>query len=125
MAVSQIHPRETVILDTDLLEHMCARMGYSKAEAALTAAMEDLAVLLHYTGTLSRANELDTLHTTCRQVRTVARRVGMSALCRVAGDVAGLCHGLDPAALAATIARMQRLGEQSLIAIWDREDLSI
>ena len=125
MGVSQIRPVETVRLDTEMLEQMCLRMGYSKAEVAITTAMEDLAVLLQYSGTLLRAGELDTLEVTCAQIEAVARRVGMAALCRVARDVARLCDRPDPAALGATVARLQRLGEQSLIAICDREDLSI
>ena len=125
MGVSQIKPFETVILDTDLLDQMCARLGYNKAEAAISSAMEDLAVLLQYCGTLHGAGELDTLRVTCRQIETVAKRVGMGSLARVATDVAYLCHGGDPAALGACVARLRRLGEQSLIAIWDREDLSI
>jgi hypothetical protein len=125
MGVSQIKPFEAVILDTDLLDQMCVRMGYTQAESAITSAMEDLAVLLQYCGTLYRAEEYDTLRVTCQQIEGVAKRVGMSSLARVAKDVASLSQSGDSAALAATVGRLRRLGEQSLIAIWDREDLSI
>lgn len=125
MGVSRIRPVETVRLDTELLEQMCERVGYSKAEAAITTAMEDLAVLLQYCGTLLRTGELDTLEVTCAQIEAIAQRVGMAALARVARDVAQLCTRQDPAALGATVARLQRIGEQSLVAICDREDLSI
>lgn len=125
MAVSQIKPHEPVMLDTDLLDQLCVRLGYAKAENAINTAMEDLAVLLQYAGTLYRAQDLETLYVTCRQIRSVADRVGMAKLARVARDVSTLCHGADPNSLGATVARLRRLGEQSLIAIWDREDLTI
>jgi hypothetical protein len=125
MGVSQIQPVERVHLDTDLLDQMCMRMGYTKAEAAITAAMEDLAILLQYCGSLLRVSELDTLATTARQIEALARRVGMPALARVANDVVGLCHADDSHALAAVVGRMRRVGERSLIAIWDRDDLIV
>lgn len=125
MGVSQLRPFEAVSLDTELLDEMCARLGYQKAEAAISSAMEDIAVLLQYSGTLIKAGDLESLRMTARQIEGLAKRTGMVALARVGSDVHGLCHGADAAALAATVARMRRLGEQSLIAIWDREDLSI
>lgn len=125
MGVSQLRHSEAVSLDIELLDQMCARMGYTKAEEAIRTAMEDLAVLLQYSGTLARTNELTNLDMTARQIDAVALRIGMCALSRVATDVYRLCHFNDPVALAATVARMRRVGEASLIAIWDRDDLMI
>lgn len=125
MGLSQIEPKESVALDTELLDQMCARIGVSKAEAAICAAMEDLAVLLQYAGTLRRVGELDTLSQTCRQIEAVSKRVGMVVLARVAKDAVSLCDGSDEAALAAVTARLQRVGERSLIAIWDRDDITV
>ncbi|MEL7115205.1 MAG: hypothetical protein AAGP08_06355 [Pseudomonadota bacterium] len=125
MGVSQLQYFEPVMLDTEILDDMCTRMGYAKAESAISAAMEDLAVLLQYSTTLLKNGETDTLAVTARQIEAVARRIGMATLSRVAGSVAQLCHRRDEAALAACAQRLRRIGEQSLIAIWDREDLSI
>lgn len=125
MQISKIRPQEVVLLDTDLLDEMCVRLGYSKAETAISAAMEDLAVLLQYTGTLLKAGDFDTLAVTARQIEGLAIRTGMAALSRVANDVRNLSTGDNFNALSATSARLRRVGEQSLIAIWDREDHTI
>lgn len=125
MGVSQLKYSEPVKLDTDLLDQMCVRIGFEKAEAAISAAMEDLAVLLQYTNTLLRTGEFETLSVTGRQVEAISRRIGMVKLAHIASDMARLCHVNDPAALAACTARLRRVGEQSLIAIWEREDLQI
>ena len=125
MPVSDLKPAEAVYLDTDRLEEICSRLGYSGGETAICAAMEDLAAMLHQAGVLWKAGEPVALAQMARQIAAVADRIGMSSLARVAGDVAELCGGFDTAALGATVARMRRLGEQSLLAIWDRQDLTI
>ncbi|KMW58984.1 hypothetical protein AIOL_003965 [Candidatus Rhodobacter oscarellae] len=125
MRVSQIRPQEAVTLNTDVLDEMCVQLGHGKAEVAICAAMEDLAVLLQYSGTLLKAGDLETLQVTSQQVNGLAERTGMVRLARVAKDVTMLSERGDVPALAATTARMRRVGEQSLIAMWDREDLTI
>lgn len=126
MWMSELRPEEAVYLDTERLEEICHRLGYSGGEHAICSAMEDLAALLQQAGTLWRVGDFDTLDVVARQVNGLADRIGMAALARVAGDVRALAAaGHDPAALAATVARMRRLGERSLLAIWDRQDLTI
>ena len=125
MTVSQLRPQESVTLNTDVLEEMNVRLGYHKAETAICTAMEDIAVLLQYTGTLLRTGDRKNLAVTARQIESLSERIGMDRLARVATDVLRLCDRDDQAALGATTARLRRVGETSLIAIWDREDLSI
>lgn len=49
----------------------------------------------------------------------------MTALARVAGDVTRAIDANDAVATAATLARLLRVGERSLTAVWDLQDLSI
>ncbi len=51
----------------------------------------------------------------------MADRLGLTLLAQVAGDVIALCGARDDAALAATVARLDRVGERSLCAIWDAQ----
>ncbi|MCG6901599.1 MAG: hypothetical protein LJE68_02860 [Rhodobacter sp.] len=125
MQLCEIRPGEPVNLNTERLEEICNQLGYSGGETAICAAMEDLATMLHQAKTLWASNDFGALHATARQVALVADRIGMAGLAQVAGNVRQLSDGRDAAALAATIARMRRLGEQSLLAIWDRQDLRL
>ena len=134
MQVSELRPAEVVYLDGDRLEEICHQLGYSGGETAICAAMEDLAALMQVAGKLWLNGDVSTLECTARQIAAVAERIGMSGLARVAGDVTTLsgtpdCGPLGEShittALAATVARMRRVGEQSLLAIWDRQDLMI
>lgn len=125
MPVSDLEPAEAVYLDTDRLEEICNRLGYSGGETAICAAMEDVAAMLHKATVMWKADDLGALVQVAQQIASVADRIGMAGLARVAGDVLSLCDGSDAPALAATVARMRRLGEQSLLAIWDRQDQTI
>jgi hypothetical protein len=49
----------------------------------------------------------------------------MHVLARVASDVIETIDACDRVATAATLARLIRIGEQSLTAIWDLQDITI
>ncbi len=125
MHLGELRLVETVCLDGEKLEEICLRLGYRGGEEAICAAMEELAMLLQQAGKLLQAGETGALEDVARRVHGSAERIGMVALARVAGEVVALAAGYDPAALGAVAARMRRLGEQSLLAIWDRQDLMI
>ena len=125
MYVSELKQVERVCLDTDRLDAICTELGYSGGEAAICATMEDLAVLLQEMGTLRGITDRGRLSQAAEQIEGLAGQIGMTGLARVAGDVATLCNTSDDAALAATKARLRRLGETSLLAMWDRQDLTV
>lgn len=124
MQVTELRPVEPVLLDVARLQDLCCTLGPVGGETAIVAAMEDLAALLDKAGSYWRAGDQDRLDLTVRQVATVAHRIGMVAVARVAGDVRRLCARTDSAGLAAAVARLLRLGERSLLAVWDIEDLA-
>jgi len=113
---------EVVRLDFDRLEQICDRLGHAGGEVAICAAVEDLASLLVGAANAWRRADLDTLDLGARQIAGIADRIGMTALARVAGNVAGLCTTMDDAALSACVARMTRLGDESLAALWRAQD---
>lgn len=125
MHVSELKLAEQVFLDTERLDEICARLGEGGAETAICTAMEELAELLQLAGGLRRAGQVDVLGKTAAEVKQLAICIGMPGLARVSDDVRSLCAGSDAAALAATVARMRRLGEQSLLAMWDQQDLTV
>lgn len=49
----------------------------------------------------------------------------MTALAQVAGDVAHTVDAGDAVAAGATLGRLIRVGERSLTAVWDQQDLSV
>ncbi len=125
MQVCKLRPSEAVQLDMRRLEEICLHFGCIGGEAAICAAMEDLAVLLERAQALWRAADFGELGLCARQISGIADRIGLAKLARVAGTVEALAGTRDDAALAANVSRLARLGERSLVAIWDVQDLSV
>lgn len=118
-AVLRMSHEEPVRLDRDQLELLYVQLGTSGADHLVTHALEELAVSLARVRKQYRRGRIDELRVSMRTLKALARQVGMTLLARVAQDVLDLTERDDAAALGATIARLARIGENSLIAIWD------
>jgi hypothetical protein len=68
---------------------------------------------------------LPDLRKSARSIAAIADQIGMQTLARVARDVTACVDTGDRTGLAATLARLMRIGERSLTAVWDLKDLSV
>ncbi len=121
MGICILRPAESVALDYDQLEHIWRRLGPSAGELAIGEAMEELAVLLDETEACWQRCDLPGLMAVAAAAQVCATRLGMPLVRRVATDVLVLGHGRDDLGLAATVARLRRVGEESLCRIWDSQ----
>ena len=104
---------------------MYRNLGPAGADTVVNQALEDLAAGLSRAGKQYRSHRFDQMRATLRALISVSRQLGLTSTARVARDVLDLSDSTDAAALGATVARLERIGESSLIAIWDLQDLSI
>lgn len=114
---------EAVQLDADQLGLLYGQLGEDQADTVICRALEELANRL---STIERAYYQDdrpALAKAARGLIGVADQVGMPGLATIASSVGGLAHGQDDPALAAALARLVRLGDRSLAAIWEVQDL--
>lgn len=58
-----------------------------------------------------------------RMMIAIADQIGMHAVARVARDVTECLDAADSIALSATLARLIRVGDRSLNALWDLNDV--
>jgi len=123
-AVLRMEHKEQIRLDREQLEALYASLGPTGADMVLGNALEDLALTLARLARHDREGRTDALRTDLRQLIALARQVGMTLLARVARDVLDLSESNDTAAFAATMARLERIGEDSLFAVWDIPDIS-
>ncbi|QJF49855.1 hypothetical protein [Roseobacter ponti] len=123
--VLNIRLKETVQVDQDRLGALYAELGEAGAEDIVCRAMEELALRLSHCSRLYTAQNNDDLRKCARSLIAIADQIGMSVLARVAGDVTRAVDGNDAPALAAVMARLLRIGDQSLTAIWDLQDVTI
>lgn len=101
-----------------------ARLGVRGANELVSRAMQELAVQLAKVHNAVGQNRLSDVHAAARNIEKVCSQVGLKTLGRVGGDVARLSASNDSTAFAASVARLARIGELSLVAVWELQDLS-
>lgn len=116
---------ETVRLDPDRLGNLYHQLGEASAEEVVCRAIEELAVRLAHCERLWRQQDSTGLRKCTRSLIAIAEQIGMIALARVAGNITEAIDANDTAAVGATLFRLLRIGERSLTAVWDLQDLSV
>ncbi|MDQ2094125.1 hypothetical protein [Rhodalgimonas zhirmunskyi] len=116
---------EAAGLDSEKLEALYRQLGDSSAEDVVCRAMEELALRLSQVERYFRANEIDEMRKGARSIAAIAEQIGMAALSRVAQQLHQCASTNDTVAQAAVLARLIRVGERSLMEIWELQDLSI
>lgn len=106
------------------LEKLCDKLGELRAEAEVAFALERLSVRLGEIAMLSRNGQLDGLEGAMAALVGDAQLIGMATLADVGRHVLDCLDTGDRTALAATLARLERVGDRSIHAVWDLEDLS-
>ncbi len=116
---------ETVRLDPDKLSELYEQLGEAGAEDVVCRAIEEMAVRLTHCERLWRQNDMMNLRKSARSLIAMAEQIGMTALARIASDVTVAIDAEDAPAVAAILFRLMRVGERSLTAVWDQQDMSI
>ena len=125
MDIATLAPREKVALDRAPIEPLCRTLGADRAEVLVGNAMDEMAGWLSRSERLCRDGNRGELARVTRLVETVARKLGMDQLATAAGRTATAAGEANDTTLAAVTARMQRLGSESLTAIWNLQGLSV
>jgi len=116
---------ETVRLDPGKLSELYAQLGEAGAEDVVCRAIEELAVRLSHCERLWRQCNLVSLRKSARSLIAIAEQIGMSTMAGIARDVTQAIDSEDQPAIAATLFRLLRVGEKSLTAVWEQQDLSV
>lgn len=120
-----LEQKESVRLDPDRLNNLYHQLGDRNALDVLCRTVEELAVRLSNCERFWRQRDCAGLRKCARSMVAIADQIGMTALARVASDVAQTVDADDKVATGATLGRLIRVGERSLTAIWDQQDLSV
>lgn len=116
---------ENIRLDPDRLNGLYHQLGAISAEDVVCRAIEELAVRLSHCERLWRHDDHTGLRKCARSLIAIADQIGMVTLSRIAGDVTASIDAQDRVALGATLTRLIRIGERSLTAVGDLQDLSV
>ncbi len=123
--ITLLNQTEVVQLDQGRLEQLYLQLGEAGAEDVVCRALEELAVRLSHTERCFRRNQVQDMRKSARSLIAIAEQIGMTKLAGVARDVTLSIDLCDKVAVAATLARLLRIGESSLHEIWDVPDYSV
>jgi hypothetical protein len=121
----RIRPEEAAQFDPAMLESLCRRIGETRAEAEVARALERISTTLSALETLSDVAPPPLLAATLRSMLRDAEMIGMTSLARVAAHVLTCLERADTVGYAATSARLARVGERSMHAVWELDDISV
>ena len=116
---------EPVRVEPEQLNGLYTQLGISGAEDVVCRAMEEIALRMNRMVRQFAEDKLDELRKSARSLVGIADQIGLIGLSSVAGDVTNCIDDGDHVALSAVLNRFLRVGERSLSAIWELQDISI
>ncbi|MEM5476130.1 hypothetical protein [Pacificibacter sp. AS14] len=125
MVVKKLRPEGVVHVNKVRLEQLYAQLGTSSADGVVSRAMEELAVRLAKVDNCYKKGQLEDMQRAARSMIAISEQIGMETFANVAADVNNLAAMDDGTALAATVDRLMRIGENSLLAVWDLQGASV
>ena len=115
---------EALKLDPERLAALCIEIDEARAPDVLAAAMQEISDTVQRARHLQRHGRLAELALCADRVARIAEPMGLAGLARVACDVAALSRAGDPAALAATLERLDRIASRSARVVWLLQEVS-
>ncbi|MBU2937265.1 MULTISPECIES: hypothetical protein [Pacificibacter] len=125
MVVKRLRPIGVVHVNKERLDQLYAQLGDSGADGVVSRAMEELAVRLAKVDSCYKKGQLEDMKKAARSMIAISEQIGMETFANVAADVNNLATLDDGTALAATVDRLMRIGENSLLAVWDLQGASV
>lgn len=110
---------EPVRVDARRVSDIVRELGESAAQNVIGLALEQLAGALTATDAALEAGDLAEAVAHADRLSRLAWQIGLLSLAGVAMDLGSCADRRDAGALAAVRARLMRVGNRSLTAIWD------
>lgn len=119
MVARRIEFFEAAGIDPDRVSELYLSLGDREADRLICEAMEDLALNLARITRAHAADDRESIVNLAGRLERIGAEIGLPKLCTVAGAARDCARHGDPAALAAVLARLSRVGDQSLSAVWE------
>ncbi len=123
--VTRLFHCESVRLDVDRLSLLSSELGDAGAVRVIGRAMEEIAVRLTRLENAYAEGDLERVAKGARGLRAIAEETGLTSVRDIADDVFALSSSHDAAAFGACVSRLIRVGEISLVSIWDVHGVSL
>ena len=111
---------DDINIDQRQISEIVAELGNRAAHNLIGVALEHLALSLRDTVRAAEVGDRAQVVTHADRVSRLAWQVGLISFAGVAVDVGRCAETGNEQGLAATLARLQRIGNRSLTELWDR-----
>lgn len=125
MVVQKLRPEGAVSIDQPRLTQLYKQLGTIDADDVVSRAMEELAVRLAKVGSAYKQKDFEEVQRGGRSMIAISEQIGMTTFAAAAAGVSDTATAVDSVALAATVDRLLRVGENSLLAVWELQGVSI
>ncbi|MFC0201262.1 hypothetical protein [Paracoccus rhizosphaerae] len=122
--ISALAVPEAVRVDSRRVAEIIAELGETAAQHVVGLALEQLAAALTAVDAALQAGDLAQAVADAERISRLAWQIGLLSLAGVAMDLGSTAERGDQAAMSAIRARLMRVGNRSLTAIWDRTALA-
>lgn len=119
--LERLVPQEAVVIDLDKVRSCRAADAAGDAGSRI----DGLVAALCEAELAWAEGRFDALGRLASGMARPANDMGMTTFAAIAFDLSGIADRPDPVALSARLARLVRVGEASLAAVWDLEDLRL
>lgn len=123
--ITELRVDEPARFNPEKLEDLCHRIGDAQAETEVALALDRIAAMLNALPSLSVRAHVPDLRDAVEVLISDAELIGMTTLARVERNVVDCIERGNLVAIAATLARLERVGDRSIHAVWDLEDMSV
>ncbi|GLK66298.1 MULTISPECIES: hypothetical protein [Paracoccus] len=117
--ISVLTVSEAARIDVQRLEQIIQELGEIAAGQIIGMALEQMALTLHRTVSAFQRGDPGMIVAHADKLSRLAWQMGMVTLAAVAIDVGACAERQDFTALAATVGRLERIGNHSLTELWD------
>lgn len=115
---------EPLRFDPERLADIYVELGEDRAQDAVGRMLSELDFTLRRIKGLRRANRFSCISQSCGRISDMAAELGLSSMARVSRDVADVAARGDEIAIAATMARMERVANRSMKIVSSLHDMS-
>ena len=120
--VARLRFRDHIGFDPEPMRALYRRFSPQEAEERVCLALEEIARCLERASAAHLASDFERLAEIAAEIETTARLIGVSCVARVASDVRTCALRGDDMGTAATMHRLDRITEPSLVEVWANYD---
>ena len=120
--ISMLLHDEHLPFSTSKIDEIYSEFAPQRAQKIINGALDEFAIRLSVLECAGKQNKRAAIRKAVDALMSIGQQIGLGSLTDAAHNVRALTASSDDPALAATVARLVRLGDMCLISLWAIQD---